>query len=127
MGFIKDALYLILVDKDVIGLSGMADGIDLMFCETLLEQGKGYHCYIPFEGQEDYMSAIDRHHREALISRAWKVHKVRNSAMVENCDSGIIVWDGNKGGTHNVFQQMIEVGKEFTWIDPVNERVIEVK
>jgi len=124
--FIQCTLYSVLAGRDVIGLSGMADGIDLMFCETLLEQNKGYHCYIPFEGQDAYMSQGDVHRRDRLIRLAWKVYNRRNSAMVESCDTGIIVWDGNKGGTHNVFQQMIEAGKPFTWIDPVNQRVIEV-
>jgi hypothetical protein len=41
--------------------------------------------------------------------------------MVEKCNYGIIVFDGNKGGTHNVFQQMVEKHKPFTWINPVWE------
>ena len=127
MGFIREALYNTLDSRHVIGLSGMADGIDLLFCEILLELGKGYHCYLPFDGQENYMSPEDAARRETLISRAWLTTRQRNSAMVKNCDAGIVVWDGNKGGTHNVFQQMIESGKPFTWIEPVNKRVIEVR
>lgn len=46
--------------------------------------------------------------------------------MVEIIDYGIIVWDGNKGGTHNVFQQMIENKKGFVWINPVSEKILEV-
>ena len=127
IGFIREAIYSAVKDIPAIGLSGMADGVDLMFCEVLLEQGKGYHCYLPFVGQEKYMSCEDVARRESLIHQAWKVLHLRNSAMVERCNYGVIVWDGNKGGTHNVFQQMVETGKEFIWIDPVNERIIKVE
>lgn len=127
MEFIRSALRKVLKkDKYLIGLSGMADGIDLLFCEVLLELGKGYYCYLPFAEQHHYMSDKDALRREELISKAWNVFHLRNSSMVEKCDSGVIIWDGNKGGTHNVFQQMIEAGKPFTWIEPVNKRIIKV-
>ena len=103
-----------------IGLSGMADGIDLIFCSLL----ENYHCYIPFENQDEYMSEEDKEWRKDLIKKSRKCYKAKNSQMVRDCDNGIIVWDGNKGGTHNVFQQMVECGKPFFWIEPINKRQI---
>jgi uncharacterized phage-like protein YoqJ len=72
------------------------------------------------------MSTEDKARRDSIISKAWKVYSARNSQMVENADCGIIVWDGNKGGTHNVFQQMLEKKKPFYWIEPNNKKVINV-
>lgn len=46
--------------------------------------------------------------------------------MVEKADTGLVVWDGNKGGTHNVFQQLVEKKKPFVWINPVNEKFYEI-
>jgi uncharacterized protein with von Willebrand factor type A (vWA) domain len=41
--------------------------------------------------------------------------------LVEHCDIGIVIWDGNKGGTHNVLQQLVEKSKSFYWINPVKQ------
>lgn len=111
----------------VIGLSGMADGIDLIFCQILLDASFGYHAYIPFHEQDEYMSKEDKKWRRDLINKAYmEMYGVRNSTMIDNCDEAIVVWDGNKGGTHNCFQQLIECGKEFVWIEPQNKRRIYV-
>lgn len=115
-----------LVREYWVGLSGMASGVDLWFCHALLNKGAGFHCYVPFEGQENTMSKKDALLRDSLIEQAWSVKKVRNSQMVEECDAGLIVWDGNKGGTHNVFQQMLEHGKPFIWIEPKNKETYEI-
>jgi len=126
IGWITDAIEsVVLLCPHLVGLSGMADGIDLIYCEILLKHGMGYQCYLPFEGQEDYMSAEDKVRRQGLIDKAWVTCKAKNSKMVEDCESGIIVWDGNKGGTHNVFQQMLENKKPFFWIEPHNQKIIQ--
>ena len=109
------------------GLSGMADGVDLWFLQDLVSNEIPYCACIPFEKQAEYMSEEDRDLRAQLIECADAVELIRNSAMVEKCDVGLIVWDGNKGGTHNVFQQMIEAHKSFVWINPAWESVHEIK
>ena len=123
--WIKQTLSRCVSEYDI-GLSGMASGVDLWFCQALLDKGAGYYSYIPFEGQAATMSEEDAAVREELINKAWAVYNVRNSQMVEDCDKGIIVWDGNKGGTHNVFQQMVEKGKPFVWIEPRHKKVREI-
>lgn len=108
----------------VIGLSGMADGVDLWFCEILQSFKINYYACIPFEEQNEYMSECDAYLRDNLIKAAMKVYKIRNSEMINMADKGIIVWDGNKGGTHNVLQQMIENKKPFYWINPVRMKTV---
>lgn len=102
-----------------IAYSGMASGVDLWFCQSCDWNDVPYIACVPFEEQSETMSTEDATLRKKLISEAKEVKSVRNSWMVENCDIGIVVWDGNKGGTHNVLQQLVEKKKNFYWINPV--------
>lgn len=108
-----------------IGMSGMASGVDLWFCAACLAKNVPYNAYVPFEDQDKTMDDASKELRRLLLTRANRVFNLRNSYMVEAADRGIIVWDGNKGGTHNVLQQMIESKKPFLWINPVSEKIIE--
>lgn len=101
--------------------SGMASGIDLMFCESCQFYGISYIACIPFEGQEFTMTQNAKYFREDLLKIAKEIKYVKNSWMVDHCDVAIVIFDGNKGGTHNVFQQLIEKKKNFYWINPVAE------
>lgn len=103
--------------------SGMASGVDLYFCEACDIHKLPYIACIPFEGQETTMRGEAILMRESYIKRAKEVKHVKNSWMVENADIAIIVWDGNKGGTHNVLQQVVERKVPFYWINPVSEKV----
>jgi len=114
--FLKDTTY---------GLSGMASGVDLWFCEELLYKKIPYSACIPFEGQEDTMDEQSASDRKLLIESAAQILKCRNSIMVEKADAALVVFDGNKGGTHNVFQQLIENKKPFVWINPVGRKIWE--
>lgn len=109
-----------------IGMSGMASGVDLWFCDICLCRKIPYQAWIPFIEQSDLMSENDKLHREFLIKHSSQLKTCRNSHMVFAAKQGIIVWDGNKGGTHSVFQQMIEGEKPFFWINPVSENIIKV-
>jgi len=114
-----------LKDKGLLsyGYSGMASGVDLWFCKELFNFRIPYAACIPFEGQEETMDGLSKDERKTLISKASAVHYVKNSYMVEKCDMGIVVWDGNKGGTHNVLQQLVEKKKPFVWINPVGKKI----
>ena len=107
--------------------SGMASGIDLWFCMTCQNEELEipYIACIPFEEQAETMSEDDARLRQSLIDCAAVVMKVKNSWMVEKADMAIVVWDGNKGGTHNVLQQLIERKKPFYWINPVAKTVYD--
>lgn len=106
-------------------LSGMASGVDLWFCQICLDFKIPYAACIPFEEQHDCVEEFEKEERLRLIDKAAQVWNIRNSAMLEKSDAGIVVWDGNKGGTHNVVQQMVENKKPFVWINPVSEKIWE--
>jgi len=122
---IEDALADMLLKYGfVTGLSGMASGVDLWFCDACSSQGSPYWACVPFEGQEETMDESSASHRDSLLAGADKIVNVKNRWMVENSDTGIVVWDGNKGGTHNVFQQLVEARKDFLWVNPVKESLV---
>jgi uncharacterized phage-like protein YoqJ len=124
--WIRAAIHSTLADNmDTVsyGDAGMASGVDLWFCEACLDLGIPYAASIPFEAQRDEMGPDERVQRDRLIGLAADVSYVRNSRMVERCDAGMVVWDGNKGGTHNVLQQLVEHGKPFFWINPVGQKL----
>jgi hypothetical protein len=104
------------------GYSGMASGVDLMFCEECILLNIKYVACIPFEEQSLTMTPEAAMQREQLINSAIEKRIIRNSWMVEEVDMGIVVWDGGKGGTHNVVQQLIENKKPFVWINPVGKK-----
>ncbi len=103
--------------------SGMADGVDLWFCEACNFLDIPYIACVPFEGQDEYMLDADKWNRQQMIEAAAEHKDVKNSWMVERADMAIIVWDGNKGGTHNVLQQLVEKKRGFIWINPVAKKV----
>lgn len=112
----------------VLGMSGMASGVDLWFCESLLSNDIPYWACVPFDPEEQaqYMVQADRVVRARLMDAAVELKRVRNRFMVEECDAALVVWDGNKGGTHNCFQQLIEKKKDIWWLNPVKEKVVLV-
>lgn len=108
----------------VMGFAGMASGVDIWFCQYCIELEIPFTACVPFEGQEATMTKEEAEERGSILKLATTIKNVKNSWMVEKADCGIIVWDGNKGGTHNVFQQMIENKKPFAWINPVWQKTV---
>ena len=124
--WIKFALEEALSDPEIptsFGYSGMASGVDLWFCQICLALGIPYEACVPFEDQQFEMEEDERQIRSELIRKANKLSYVRNRYMVEKAQGGIVVWDGNKGGTHNVVQQMVEARMPFWWINPVAQKI----
>jgi uncharacterized phage-like protein YoqJ len=106
------------------GLSGMASGVDLWFCQQLYTLGIGYSACIPFKDQDRCVENNEMSFRRELIEKSSKIYKyMRNSQMLEKANQAIVVWDGNKGGTHNVVQQLVEKSKGFLWINPVAKKI----
>jgi len=105
-------------NNDLLAYAGMASGVDLHFCNSCILLGIPYIACVPFEGQENTMSPYDGDIRARLLKSAKEIKQVKNSWMVEHADVGIVVFDGNKGGTHNVFQQLVEKRINFYWINP---------
>lgn len=111
-----------------IGLSGMANGVDLIFCELCYNNKIPYIACPPFEGQELTIGFTEKEvsERTKWLTKAKEIWKIRNSFMVEKCNGGIIVFNGEKGGTHNVFQQMLEKQKQFIWINPISQKCYDI-
>jgi uncharacterized phage-like protein YoqJ len=128
MGWIQTSIDQLLVEIRMLGdkhvaYAGMASGVDLHFCKSCILLGIPYIACVPFEGQEKTMNYHDAEVREQLLKSAKEIKEVKNSWFVEHCDVAIVVFDGNKGGTANVFQQLIEHKKNFYWINPVGKVV----
>ena len=122
--WIKESIEETILDIPIsIGLSGMASGVDLWFCEICLRNNIPYFACIPFDEQQNLVEDYEKELRLNLIDKSSKILKIRNSQMIEKSDFGIIIFDGNKGGTHNVFQQMIENEKPFIWLNPVSKKI----
>lgn len=128
IGWINSAISEILLeirnlsDKHI-AYSGMASGVDLYFCAACSMLDIPFIACVPFDGQENAMTPADALIRKTYLDRAKEIKHVKNSWMVEHCDVGIVVWDGNKGGTHNVVQQFVENNRNFYWINPVGKVV----
>jgi uncharacterized phage-like protein YoqJ len=103
--------------------AGMASGVDCWFCHSCLGQEVPYVACIPFEEQAETMTKEEADYRQYMIDNAIEKRMVKNSWMVEECDMAVVVWDGNKGGTHNVVQQLVEKKKPFVWVNPVAQVV----
>lgn len=124
--WIKLAISEVLSDKMApvsYAYSGMASGVDLWFCQSCIALNIPYEACIPFEEQSLEMDEEERQLRDYLIAASNRISHVRNRYMVEKAQAGVAVWDGNKGGTHNVVQQIIEAQKPFWWINPASEKI----
>lgn len=71
------------------------------------------------------MDESEKELRNWCLNHAADVWKIKNSQMVLRSDAGIVVFDGNKSGTHNVVQQLVEHNKSFVWINPAGKKVWE--
>jgi len=121
---ISEWVYTLKIDRGIaLGYSGMASGVDLWFCEACFKYQIPFIACVPFEEQADYMTEETRAKRKTLLSLAAQTMSVKNSWMVEHTDIAIVVWDGNKGGTHNVVQQLVEKNVPFLWINPVGQKI----
>jgi uncharacterized phage-like protein YoqJ len=108
-----------------IGLSEMASGVDLWFCQSCHNQNIPFIACPPFTEQGLTIPESEKQLREWCLSQASEIWNMKNSFMVSKCDAAIVVFDGNKGGTHNVFQQLVEHKKPFIWINPVGQKIWE--
>ena len=121
---LNNLIYTLHIDNGItLAYSGMASGVDLEFCKSCFMYHIPYIACVPFDEQEDYMTEEAKTERRVLLGAAKEIKKVKNSWMVEHAAAAIVVWDGNKGGTHNVLQQLIEKKIPFHWINPVSEKV----
>ena len=111
-------------------LSGMAQGVDLIWAGIARQSSLQLEAYIPFpdqtkgwdtewvnyrEGLMDYASFI---HQASNYYATWAFHK-RNDMMLDDCDVVVAVWDPRRrgGGTASVVRKARERGKPLVVVD----------
>ena len=111
-------------------LSGMAQGVDLIWAGIARQSSLQLEAYIPFpdqtkgwdtewvnyrEGLMDYASFI---HQASNHYATWAFHK-RNDMMLDDCDVVVAVWDPRRrgGGTASVVGKARERGKPLVVVD----------
>ena len=111
-------------------LSGMAQGIDLIWAGIARQSSLRLEAYIPFPDQTKGWDAEWVSYREELMGSAsfihqasnsyatWAFHK-RNDMMLDNCDVVVAVWDPRRrgGGTASVVRKARERGKPLVVVD----------
>jgi len=111
-------------------LTGMALGVDTWAAETCVQLGVPFVAVIPFSGQEQRWSSVEKERYRSLVSKAdrvvhtasgpyaaWKFQK-RNEYVVDNCEWLLAVYDGTPGGTKNCVEYARKVNRSMTIINP---------
>ena len=119
-------------------VTGMALGVDQWFCEIGLGLGLKVHAYLPCKGQsKPWREEAQKKHRELTLQCDWRLiskdtyqgpHQLlnRNTAMVNDSDIAIIVWDGKEnGGTWDAVQKIRKANniKKAIHINPATRKV----
>jgi uncharacterized phage-like protein YoqJ len=125
---------------DLVAISGMALGVDLIFVEEAIRLGIPFVAAVPFEGQDSrWPSPSQRRYRE-LLAQASQVIRVdeeegyradtlkgqfllRNKWMIDHSDSTVAVWDGSRGGTGHAVKASWDQGRSVLCIDPAAQTV----
>ena len=105
-------------------ITGMAEGIDILWALTGISNKIPVHCYIPCTDQARYMEnqwgefwndilnldkkdpvfRVDCY--KGLRDTNLSCYKERNVRMIEDCDFALIVWDGlERGGTYHFLKE----------------------
>lgn len=107
---------------DVIGLTGMAQGVDQAFARACLITDTPFRAYLPFPNQDSlWPHAAQKTYRDLLAQarehilvcanpktesevRTALMH--RNSRMVHDAQAAIAVWNGGPGGTADAVRKL---------------------
>lgn len=119
---------------EVIGISGMALGVDQAFARACLALSIPFHAYIPFPGQERIWPTHSQLAYQRLLGQAsacvvvcheaLSSHDVRrallarNSAMVADAQAAIAIWDGSPGGTADAVRKFRAANRPLLMLHP---------
>ena len=124
---------------DLIGISGMALGVDQIFAEECIRVGVPFIAAIPFEGQEQRWPEESQLQFYTIINRAMKVVIVdqipeysvenpkakfilRDKWMVDHADRALVVWDGiEAGGAWITKQALDKKGTKYIHLNPTTQ------
>ncbi len=111
-------------------ISGMALGIDQLFCQIAIEMGLHFIAAVPCQNQSIKWPQKSVFKYNDLIHKAAEIVVVtegpytpqcmqqRNEWMVDNCDLLIAIWDGSLGGTANCVRYAESKNKQIIRINP---------
>jgi uncharacterized phage-like protein YoqJ len=118
----------------VIGLTGMAQGVDQAFARACLATQIPFRAYLPFpEHSAIWPAHAQQIYRELLAKADWyqvvrpyvnTPHDIRqalmdrNSALVDECDAAIAVWTGALGGTADAVRKLRAAGRPLLILHP---------
>lgn len=116
---------------DINLISGMALGVDTWFADIAIKLDIPFHAVLPFDGQDVRWRAADRAHYKCLLNDAKSIQIIasgfsrqsyfdRNTAMVEQSDECIAVWDGSRSGTSNAVMTANKLGVPVDRINPLD-------
>ncbi|HVR99516.1 MAG TPA: hypothetical protein VMW27_23030 [Thermoanaerobaculia bacterium] len=148
LGSAKDAAWVGAALEDAVvryrvtqGLASLAVGADQIFTELLRERGISYLVVIPSQGYEGTFEEDEVERYRSLLASAAGVVSLPFEApgeaayfaagreVVERSELLFAVWDGQKakglGGTGDVVEYALSLGRKVVHIDPVNRLVTE--
>ena len=122
-------------------MSSLAAGADQVFAERALVLGIPVTAVIPLDGYDAYFDARDQLRLHRLLARSTVVElkSTRNAEeaflaagqyVAEHSGHMVAVWDGlpaeGVGGTADVVEFALGIGKQVTHIDPLKRRVCDL-
>jgi hypothetical protein len=121
-------------DRDLVGVSALADGADQLFARAVLDAGGQLEVIVPAARYRDDLPASAHAAYDALLARAAKVdrlnrvesteqaHMEASEAMLARADRLFAVWDGKPargyGGTADVVAEARSRGVPVTVVWP---------
>jgi hypothetical protein len=129
------------IPRPLIGLSSLAAGADQLFAQIVLKNGGALEATIPFPAyRERFENDLDARRYDALLAQAAQVEilPARSSdqesylaagrRIVDRSAAILAVWNrrpaADVGGTSDVVQYAMSVGRPLTIFDPVNRIVL---
>lgn len=118
----------------VIGLTGMAQGVDQAFARACLATHIPFRAYLPFPEHSAIWPAHAQQIYRELLAKADRYQVVRpyvttphdirqalmdrNSTLVDECDAAIAVWTGAPGGTADAVRKLRAAGRPLLILHP---------
>lgn len=116
-------------------ITGMAQGVDTLCAEIVLELKKSHpnimlECALPFGAQAERWGELAKARHARILSQADKVtvcttggyapyvNSIRNKYMVDSSDAVIAGFNGGSGGTRNTIEYALEWGKRVIIVEP---------
>lgn len=130
-------IYLKSIPKDeLILISGMALGVDMLWAQIAIANGLNWVAAIPCLGQTAKWPVESHNLYLQLLSsplcKPYYTHRApynawcmqyRNEWMVDNCEKLVAIWDGSKGDTLNCIKYAREKQREILYIDPDYKKI----